>query len=102
VLFAPPGLAARAGRGLDGLARLLAAGRVPRFAIANPEHAPYGRAAEQALRRHGLWDALQPALVLGENVSQAAQFATTAMRWAASSPTRWPSRPPMRDRGHTR
>ena len=48
-----------------------------RFAIANPEHAPYGRAAEAVLRKHGLWQSLQPYLVLGENISQAAQFATT-------------------------
>ena len=77
VLFAPPGSALVPTDGLAGLARLLEQGRVPRFAIANPEHAPYGRAAEQALRRHGLWTPLQPSLVLGENVSQAAQFATT-------------------------
>jgi molybdate transport system substrate-binding protein len=77
VLFAPPGSALVPSEGLAGLARLHQRGGVPRFAIANPEHAPYGRAAEQALRRHGLWEPLQPALVLGENVSQAAQFATT-------------------------
>lgn len=64
-------------QGLDGLERLLSSGGVTRFAIANPEHAPYGRAAEAALRKRGLWDDLQPRLVLGENVSQAAQFATT-------------------------
>jgi molybdate transport system substrate-binding protein len=77
VLFAPPGSPLVVDEGFDGLRRLLAAGRVARFAIANPEHAPYGRAAEEALRRHGLWEALRPALVFGENVSQAAQFATT-------------------------
>jgi molybdate transport system substrate-binding protein len=53
----------------------LSDGRVQRFAIANPEHAPYGRAAEQALTKLGLWDSVRPRLVLGENVSQAAQFA---------------------------
>ena len=77
VLFAPKGSPMVPADGLDGLARLLAAGRVTRFAIANPEHAPYGRAAEAALRKHGLWDHLKPHLVLGDNVSQAAQFATT-------------------------
>jgi molybdate transport system substrate-binding protein len=56
---------------------LLAAGRVQRFAIANPEIAPYGRAAEQALRRLDLWEALRPRLVFGENIAQAAQFAMT-------------------------
>lgn len=77
VLFAPPGSPLRPDEGFEGLRRLLAAGKVPRFAIANPAHAPYGRAAEAALRRHGLWEALAPRLVLGDNVSQAAQFATT-------------------------
>jgi molybdate transport system substrate-binding protein len=77
VLFAPAGSPLNPREGLDGLARLLASGRVTRFAIANPEHAPYGRAAEAALRKRGLWTDLQPRLVLGENVSQAAQFAVT-------------------------
>lgn len=77
VLFAPTGSPLVPSEGLDGLARLLASGRVTRFAIANPEHAPYGRAAEAALRAHGIWTDLQPRLVWGDNVSQAAQFATT-------------------------
>lgn len=77
VLFAPAGSPLVPGEGLAGLARLVASGKVARFAIANPEHAPYGRAAKAALRKRGLWDALESRLVLGENVSQAAQFATT-------------------------
>jgi molybdate transport system substrate-binding protein len=77
VLFAPTASPLVPSEGLAGLERLLASGRVTRFAIANPEHAPYGRAAEAALRTHGMWETLQPRLVLGDNVSQAAQFATT-------------------------
>jgi molybdate transport system substrate-binding protein len=77
VLFTPSGSPLHAGDGLDGLRAALADGRVKRFAIANPEHAPYGRAAEQALRHRGLWDAVKPRLVLGENASQAAQFAAS-------------------------
>ena len=77
VLFAPAGSPMRPDEGLAGLRRLLAAGKVTRFAIANPQHAPYGRAAEAALREAGLWTDLRPRLVLGDNVSQAAQFATT-------------------------
>ena len=60
---------------LDALAEMLAAGQITRFAIANPEHAPYGMRAREALITRGLWDDLQPFIVLGENVSQAAQFA---------------------------
>lgn len=52
-------------------------GRIKRIAIANPAHAPYGRAAVDALRRAGLYERLKDRLVLGENVAQAAQFAQT-------------------------
>ena len=58
---------------MRGLAVLRDA-RVRRVAIANPEHAPYGRAAIAALRSDKLYDAVQGKLVLGENISQAAQF----------------------------
>jgi molybdate transport system substrate-binding protein len=47
---------------------------VRHLAIANPAHAPYGRAAEAALRSMGLYDGLQAKLVLSENISQALQF----------------------------
>ncbi|QFU02791.1 Molybdate-binding periplasmic protein precursor [Halomonas sp. THAF5a] len=47
----------------------------PRVALANPEHAPYGIAARQALEQAGLWAASAPLRVMGENVSQAARFA---------------------------
>ena len=49
--------------------------RVRRIAIANPEHAPYGRAAVAAIRHEGLYDRVQTKFVLGENISQTAQFA---------------------------
>lgn len=45
-----------------------------RVAIANPRHAPYGRAAEAVLASQGLLEAVRPRLVFGENVGQAAQF----------------------------
>jgi molybdate transport system substrate-binding protein len=47
---------------------------VKRIAIANPQHAPYGLAAKQALEAAGLWASLEPKLVFGENVQQAVQF----------------------------
>jgi molybdate transport system substrate-binding protein len=50
---------------------------VKKFAIANPEHAPYGRAAKAAFEHEGLWNAAQPKLVLGENIAQTAQFVQT-------------------------
>ena len=48
-----------------------------RIAIANPRHAPYGKRAEEALRAAGVWDAVQPRLVQGENIAQTAQFVQT-------------------------
>ncbi len=47
---------------------------VKKIAIANPAHAPYGRAAVAALQKAGIYDAVKAKLVLGENISQAAQF----------------------------
>jgi len=50
---------------------------IQHVAIANPEHAPYGKAAKQALQQSGLWQELEPKIVLAENVRQALQFAQT-------------------------
>ena len=77
VVMVPHGSPIKADDGLDDLAAGLADGRVTRFAIANPDHAPYGRRAMEALQHRGIWQTVQPALILGENVSQAAQFATS-------------------------
>lgn len=76
-LFVPHGSPLKADGSLADLRAALADGRLVAFAMANPEHAPYGQRAEEALRHVGLWEAIQPRLVLGENVSQAAQFATS-------------------------
>jgi molybdate transport system substrate-binding protein len=50
---------------------------VQRVAIANPDHAPYGVAAREALQSAGIWDSVKPKLVFGENVRQALQYAET-------------------------
>lgn len=49
-------------------------GRVQKLAIANPEHAPYGRAAVAAMQKAGIYDQVKAKLVYGDNISQAAQF----------------------------
>jgi len=54
---------------------VLADSSVSKIAIANPAHAPYGRAAEQALRSANIYDGIKGKLVYGENVAQTAQFA---------------------------
>jgi len=77
VLVVPNGSPIQADAQMDDLAAALSDGRLQRFAIANPNHAPYGQRAMEALRHRGLWDAIQPFLVLGENISQAAQFAVS-------------------------
>ncbi len=53
----------------------LADARVKKIAIANPDHAPYGKAAKQAMERGGVWDAVHDKIVYGENVQQTLQFA---------------------------
>jgi len=91
-----------AGPKLTSLSQLVEP-RVRRVAIANPVHAPYGRAAEEALRATGVWDAVKPKLVYGENIRQALQFVESgaaetgivalsvanvpAIEWVAIDPT---------------
>ena len=55
----------------------LAQPEVQRIAIANPDHAPYGQAARQALESAGLWDAVKPKLVYADNIRQTLQYAET-------------------------
>ncbi|MFN3751670.1 MAG: molybdate ABC transporter substrate-binding protein [Thiobacillus sp.] len=45
-----------------------------KLAIANPQHAPYGLRAMEALQHQGVWDAMKPKLVMGENIAHTAQF----------------------------
>lgn len=60
---------------LAGLRAALTAKRIQHFAIANPAHAPYGRAARAVLESVKLYEEIEPRLVLGENAAQATQFA---------------------------
>ena len=85
-LFLPNGSPVQADRDLRDLAAAARDGRLKRLAIANPEHAPYGRAAREALRHLGIWEALGDKLVLGENAAQAAQFAASGSAQAGIVP----------------
>jgi molybdate transport system substrate-binding protein len=67
----------RAGANLDAAKQgwnLLLDTGVQKIAIANPDHAPYGRAAVAALQKAGIYEQVKSKLVYGENISQAAQF----------------------------
>jgi molybdate transport system substrate-binding protein len=72
---------------------------VRKVAIANPQHAPYGRAAEAALKSLGVYDQVKDRLVLGENVAQAAQFAETGSADAGVFALSLANAPSMRDKG---
>ena len=74
-VFAPHDSPLKPDRMLQGLASALANNEITKFSIANPEHAPYGRRAREALQSAGLWLLIKDKLVIGENVAQAAQFA---------------------------
>lgn len=76
-IMVPQGSPLKADGELKDLRAALRDGRLRKFAIANPAHAPYGARAMEALKHQDLWDDLQGKLVLGENISQAAQFATS-------------------------
>ena len=73
--------------------------QIRRLAIANPAHAPYGRAAEVALKNAGVWPQVSSKLVLGENISQAAQFANSENADAAILALSLVLAPAMKDKG---
>jgi molybdate transport system substrate-binding protein len=83
----------------EHIAAILLRPEVKRIAIANPEHAPYGRAALTALERLGIRDKVKSKLVLGENVSQAAQFAQSGNAQAALISLSLALSPPMKRAG---
>ena len=71
--------------------------RVEKIAIANPEHAPYGRAAVAALQKAGIYEAIKAKLVFGENISQAAQFVQSGTAQAGITAMSLAVSPAMRD-----
>jgi molybdate transport system substrate-binding protein len=98
-LFVPNGSPITPDPALAGVAAALRDGRLRKFAIANPELAPYGRAARQALTHAGLWQAIEPRLVLGENITQAAQFAASGAAQGGIVAYSLVRSPTMADRG---
>jgi molybdate transport system substrate-binding protein len=78
---------------------VLRAASVKHVAIANPQHAPYGRAAQAALRSLGLYQAVEPKLVLGENIAQTLQFVESGAADAGIVALSLALAPPVRARG---
>lgn len=72
---------------------------VKKIAIANPQHAPYGRAAVAALKHAGIYDRIVDRLVLGENISQAAQFVESSNAQAGFVALAHAAAPAMRGKG---
>lgn len=95
VVWAPAGSAIDIGGGL----KALAAPSIAHIAIANPEHAPYGRAAVAALRSADVYDAVRAKLVFGENVAQALQFAQTGAADAGIVAMSLAMSPTLKDKG---
>ncbi len=71
-----------------------------RIAIANPQHAPYGRAAVESLKKEGLYDSLQSKFVMGENISQTAQFVQSGSADAGILAHSLVLSPQMKNAGH--
>ena len=70
-----------------------------RIAIANPQHAPYGRAAEAAMKSQGVYDAVKDKLVLGENIAQTAQFVRSGAADVGLIALALAQAPAMKDQG---
>jgi molybdate transport system substrate-binding protein len=101
-LFAPRGSALAASIDFAALSDLLAEGKVRKFAIANPRHAPYGRAAREALINLHLWDAIESSLVFGESASQATLFAVSGSTQGAIIPHSLALNPAIAEQGSFR
>lgn len=87
---------------IEGLGlRTLVDPSVRKIAIANPRHAPYGRAAEAAMKARGVWEGVKGKLVLGENVAQAAQFVQSGVADAGVFALSLALAPRMRPAGRT-
>jgi molybdate transport system substrate-binding protein len=72
---------------------------VRKIALANPRHAPYGRAAESALKHAGVYEQVKDRLVFGENVAQAAHFADSGAADVGLIALSLALAPPLRDNG---
>ncbi|MBV8137968.1 MAG: molybdate ABC transporter substrate-binding protein [Deltaproteobacteria bacterium] len=95
VIWVPAGSKLDLSRGLN----VLLDPGVHKIAIANPEHAPYGRAAVAALQHDSIYDKVKGKVVMGEDISQTAQFVQSGNADAGILALSLALGPPMRERG---
>ena len=95
VVWAPAGSPVDPTLGLAALTETAAR----KVSIANPEHAPYGKAAVAAMKTAGVYDAVKGKLVLGENVAQAAEFVQSGNAQVGVIALSLAVSPQMKDRG---
>jgi molybdate transport system substrate-binding protein len=96
VLYVPNNSPLNLSQGL----RALQSPEVKRIAIANPQHAPYGRAAVESLKKEGLYESLQSKFVMGENISQTAQYVQSGNADAGILALSLVLSPQMKSAGH--
>ena len=95
VLWAPTNSGLVPSKGIE----ILRDASVKKIAIANPEHAPYGKAAVAAMQKLGVYEAVKPKLVYGENIAQAAQFVESGAADAGLIALSLALAPPMKAKG---
>jgi molybdate transport system substrate-binding protein len=91
---------AREGIDVSDIAAAVRSPAVHKLAIANPDTAPYGRAAKQALVKLGAWEDARPKIVIGENISQTGQFVETGNADAGFVAMALVVSPKLEDKGH--
>ena len=97
--FIPHGSLLSADNSLEEINKSLVNGKYRRLAIANPEYAPYGVAARQALQTAGLWAIENDKILLGENIAQAVQFTLSGSVDIGIIPLSYAVLPGTRDKG---
>jgi molybdate transport system substrate-binding protein len=98
-LFIPNGSLMSDSNDLGSAMKMLFHGKYKRLTIANPEHAPYGLAAQQALQSAGMWVVDKHRLLLAENAAQATQFVLSGNVDAGIIPASFAQLPELKDKG---
>lgn len=98
-LFARDPTTINVSQGLESLEKVLQTNQLERLAIANPAHAPYGQLAKKELLAAGLWQTIEPKLLLADSAAQSMQFALTRNVDAALVPYSYMTNPDIAAQG---